>query len=242
MGSGLDFEYGPTTPVQLQFATYFDASDQASLSRVYGGIHPPADDFPGRRIGHAVGPAAWDLAMQYFRRPGVPEPASGVLWILAVACVAHVRRSPGMRASSMIGSLDEVAGDRRLAAERSRRQRVASLVIIVGLQSLVAFQRRQQSHALSHVYQRDRGRGDHSRAIHNRRHRSDDRRRCRSRFRRRRVGRFVFHASRCGRTCSIATRAAALKTCRPRPASPRRYPPAVRRRATSTTTATSICT
>ena len=41
MGSGLDFEYGPMTPVQLQFATYFDASDQASLSRVYGG-HPSA--------------------------------------------------------------------------------------------------------------------------------------------------------------------------------------------------------
>ena len=52
MGSGLDFEYGPTTPMKLQFATYFDASDQASISRVYGGIHPPTDDFPGRRIGH----------------------------------------------------------------------------------------------------------------------------------------------------------------------------------------------
>ena len=88
MGSGLDFEYGPMTPVQLQFATYFDASDQASLSRVYGGIHPPADDFSGRRIGHEIGPAAWDLAMQYFSGVAVPEPASGVLWILAIACVA----------------------------------------------------------------------------------------------------------------------------------------------------------
>ena len=81
IGSGLDFEYGPTTPIQLQFATYFDASDQASLSRLYGGIHPPADDFSGRRIGHAVGPAAWDRAMQYFTGQVVPEPASSLLWI-----------------------------------------------------------------------------------------------------------------------------------------------------------------
>lgn len=91
MGSGLDFEYGPTTPLKLQFATYFDASDQASLSRVYGGIHPPADDFPGRRIGHEVGPDAWELAMRYFSGQTVPEPASYVLWMLALACFARGR-------------------------------------------------------------------------------------------------------------------------------------------------------
>ena len=94
MGSGLDFEYGPTTPIQLQFATYFDASDQASLSRVYGGIHPPADDFAGRRIGHEVGPAAWALAMQYFAGQVVPEPASSMLlWSIAGSLAAHVRRA-----------------------------------------------------------------------------------------------------------------------------------------------------
>ena len=56
LGSGLDFEYGPSQAVKLQCATYFDASDQASISRIYGGIHPPADDFPGRRIGNHGGP------------------------------------------------------------------------------------------------------------------------------------------------------------------------------------------
>jgi hypothetical protein len=91
MGSGLDFEYGPTTPLQLQFATYFDASDQASLSRIFGGIHPPADDFTGRRIGNIVGPDAWDLAMQYFSGRVVPEPASGVLCLLALTCAFHRR-------------------------------------------------------------------------------------------------------------------------------------------------------
>jgi hypothetical protein len=80
MGSGLDFEYGPTTPLKLEFATYFDASDQASISRVYGGIHPPTDDFTGRRIGHVVGPAAFSKAMRYFA--GAPEPSSVLLAIV----------------------------------------------------------------------------------------------------------------------------------------------------------------
>jgi hypothetical protein len=91
-GSGLDFEYGPTTVMNLQFATYFDASDQASLSRVYGGIHPPSDDFPGRRIGSLVGPAAWTLAARHFA--GIPEPSSILLLIAGAASASVWRRRP----------------------------------------------------------------------------------------------------------------------------------------------------
>ncbi|MGD9633498.1 MAG: vanadium-dependent haloperoxidase [Pirellulales bacterium] len=91
VGSGLNFEYGPMEDLELQFATYFDASDQASLSRLSGGIHPPADDFPGRRIGHVVGPAAWNLAMQYFNGHLVPEPASA--WLLLTALLFVGRRA-----------------------------------------------------------------------------------------------------------------------------------------------------
>jgi hypothetical protein len=83
MGSGLDFEYGPTTNLKLQFATYFDASDQASISRIYGGIHPPGDDFPGRRIGHLVGPGAFNRAMFLF--DAVPEPSSALLAAVGAA-------------------------------------------------------------------------------------------------------------------------------------------------------------
>ncbi|MEX2169214.1 MAG: vanadium-dependent haloperoxidase [Pirellulales bacterium] len=83
LGSGLDFEYGPEADMKLQFATYFDASDQASLSRIYGGIHPPADDFSGRRIGYAVGSAAFARAMNYFA--GVPEPSSVLLAVVGTA-------------------------------------------------------------------------------------------------------------------------------------------------------------
>ena len=50
----------------LQWATYFDAADQAGISRLYGGIHIPADDFAGRRLGRTCGKDAWALALRYF--------------------------------------------------------------------------------------------------------------------------------------------------------------------------------
>ena len=62
----LEFEAGPTAPVQLQWATYYDASDQAGISRIYGGIHVPADDGPGRAVGSKCGIAAWELGIKYF--------------------------------------------------------------------------------------------------------------------------------------------------------------------------------
>jgi hypothetical protein len=97
VGSGLRFEYGPMEPLKLQYATYFDASDQASISRLYGGIHPPADDFPGRRIGHIVGPDAFALAMNYFA--GVPEPGGSLLAVIGAAWLANRRRRPRMKES-----------------------------------------------------------------------------------------------------------------------------------------------
>nr|WP_321224906.1 FG-GAP-like repeat-containing protein [uncultured Psychroserpens sp.] len=62
----LVFEQGPSVDVKLQWATYRDASDQTSLSRIWGGIHPPADDIPGRLIGEKVGNQAFDFAVPYF--------------------------------------------------------------------------------------------------------------------------------------------------------------------------------
>lgn len=66
MNEFLVFEDGPSEDVTLQWATYRDASDQCSLSRIWGGIHPPADDIPGRLIGIEVGLDAFELAKQYF--------------------------------------------------------------------------------------------------------------------------------------------------------------------------------
>lgn len=62
----LTFELGPSETVQLQWATYFDAADQSGISRIWGGIHPPVDDFTGRRVGAEVGRRAWALARTYF--------------------------------------------------------------------------------------------------------------------------------------------------------------------------------
>lgn len=59
-------EVGPTQPVTLQWASYFDAADQVGLSRIWGGIHPPADDFAGRRVGSEVGKGVWELARKIF--------------------------------------------------------------------------------------------------------------------------------------------------------------------------------
>jgi hypothetical protein len=62
----LVFEDGPSVDVTLQWATYRDASDQCSLSRIWGGIHPGADDLPGRWMGLVIGPDAWQLARKYY--------------------------------------------------------------------------------------------------------------------------------------------------------------------------------
>jgi hypothetical protein len=62
----LVFEDGPSVDVVLQWATYKDASDQTSLSRIWGGIHPPADDIPGRFIGEDIGTDAINYAESFF--------------------------------------------------------------------------------------------------------------------------------------------------------------------------------
>lgn len=62
----LVFEEGPSVDMTLQWAKYYDASDQCSLSRIWGGIHPPADDIPGRIIGISIGKDAFEHAMGYF--------------------------------------------------------------------------------------------------------------------------------------------------------------------------------
>ncbi|MDE2813365.1 MAG: T9SS type A sorting domain-containing protein [Gemmatimonadota bacterium] len=65
----LVFEEGPSVDVVLQWATYRDASDQSCISRLWGGIHPPADDIPARLIGTRIGEDAFALAEAYFSSP-----------------------------------------------------------------------------------------------------------------------------------------------------------------------------
>jgi hypothetical protein len=72
----LKVEDGPSVDVTLQWAKYQDGSDQCSLSRLYGGIHPPCDDLPSRIIGETTGPEAHALAETLWEGSGyIPCPA-----------------------------------------------------------------------------------------------------------------------------------------------------------------------
>jgi len=68
----LVFEEGPHEDIILQWATYRDASDQTSLSRIWGGIHPPADDIPGRLIGIEIAKQVFNKAHKYFNDFSTP--------------------------------------------------------------------------------------------------------------------------------------------------------------------------
>ena len=59
-------EPGPTADVTLEWATYYDAADQAGQSRLFGGIHVQADDFTGRVVGSTCGKDAWAAAQRYY--------------------------------------------------------------------------------------------------------------------------------------------------------------------------------
>ncbi len=72
--SFLKFEKGPSVDVTLKWATYYDAADEAGISRLYGGIHVPVDDGPGRIVGSKCGIAAWELAKKYYDGSILKEP------------------------------------------------------------------------------------------------------------------------------------------------------------------------
>lgn len=68
----LTFERGPSAEVRLQWATYYDAADQAGQSRIWGGIHIEPDDFNGRRLGSTIGKAAFARAQTFFAGTAAP--------------------------------------------------------------------------------------------------------------------------------------------------------------------------
>lgn len=98
----LVFEEGPSEDLTLQWATYRDASDQCSLSRIWGGIHPPADDIPGRLMGKVIGADAVQKALTYFEAPLAiddrnvsqikifPNPANGVVKVESVQPIKRI--------------------------------------------------------------------------------------------------------------------------------------------------------
>lgn len=84
----LVFEDGPSVDITLQWATYQDAADETSLSRIYGGIHPTADDIPGRFMGYEIGQQAFNRALSYFQGTGFVQPVSvNSKWLLLLMLV-----------------------------------------------------------------------------------------------------------------------------------------------------------
>lgn len=79
-------EDGPASDVTLQWATYFDAADQAGQSRLWGGIHIEADDFDGRVSGAQAGQGAWNLARKYFDGSILTEDVSMEIMVDAGTC------------------------------------------------------------------------------------------------------------------------------------------------------------
>lgn len=63
----LGFEDGPSESVTLQWATYYDAAIETCLSRVWGGIHPPADDIEGRKMGVKIAKNSMEFAKNFFK-------------------------------------------------------------------------------------------------------------------------------------------------------------------------------
>jgi hypothetical protein len=83
----LVLEKGPSMPITLQWATYADASNEASLSRMYGGIHPPTDDGHGRYIGTQIALTSFNKANQLFSSFALPIGAHHTLSIINDNCI-----------------------------------------------------------------------------------------------------------------------------------------------------------
>jgi len=72
-GAFLVFEDGPSVDFALQYASYYDASDQTSLSRIWGGIHPPQDDLVSRHMGARIAVDGVAHALTAFHGAPVPD-------------------------------------------------------------------------------------------------------------------------------------------------------------------------
>ena len=62
----MQFEDGPAETVTLRWETMLEASNEAGISRLYGGIHIQDGNLRGQEIGSQVGPLAYAKAQSYW--------------------------------------------------------------------------------------------------------------------------------------------------------------------------------
>jgi PAP2 superfamily len=65
-----------TQPVTLFYPTFASAAEASGASRIFGGIHWPADNERGQELGRKVGENAWRRAMQFVL--GTASPATAI--------------------------------------------------------------------------------------------------------------------------------------------------------------------
>jgi hypothetical protein len=63
----------PAKPVTLSWKSFYEAADQAGISREYGGIHFNDGDFEARQAGEDVGLLVWSKAKTYFNGKAIPK-------------------------------------------------------------------------------------------------------------------------------------------------------------------------
>jgi hypothetical protein len=63
----------PAAPVTLSWKSFYEAADQAGISREYGGIHFNDGDFEARQAGEDVGLLVWSKAKTYFNGKAIPR-------------------------------------------------------------------------------------------------------------------------------------------------------------------------
>jgi len=56
----------PKQDVELEWATFSDAAEQAGLARLYGGIHFTKAIQDGQKLGEMIGKAVWEKSLLYF--------------------------------------------------------------------------------------------------------------------------------------------------------------------------------
>lgn len=63
----------PSSPVTLSWSTFSAASEQAGMSRRFGGIHFESDDLAGRALGRAVAIEVWSKAATYIEGGNIDQ-------------------------------------------------------------------------------------------------------------------------------------------------------------------------
>jgi hypothetical protein len=63
--------FAPFNDYSWYYPTFRDASDQAAMSRRYGGIHFEDGDLSSRVLGEAVAKQVWCKAVVYFNDPNL---------------------------------------------------------------------------------------------------------------------------------------------------------------------------